>query len=102
MCKITEGLTISDPTFVSNWNAMWELNRTMPRFGYQFFHASDDPVRQAERFVATVKPHGLLPDVPRPWSRWTFWQKGDSPVDTDRFSGTEAQLLSFTRMPRSR
>ena len=33
----------------------------MPRFAYHFFHASDDPVRQAERFVAAVKPHGLLP-----------------------------------------
>ena len=29
-------------------------------------------------------------------------QYSDSPVDTDRFSGTEAQLLSFTRMPKSR
>ncbi len=31
----------------------------MPRFGYHFFHASDDPVQQAGRFVATVKPDGL-------------------------------------------
>jgi GH25 family lysozyme M1 (1,4-beta-N-acetylmuramidase) len=61
MCKATEGLTITDPAFVSNWNAMWELNRLMPRFAYHFFHASDDPAHQAERFVATVKPDGLLP-----------------------------------------
>jgi GH25 family lysozyme M1 (1,4-beta-N-acetylmuramidase) len=52
MCKVTEGLTIADPAFASNWNALWELNRMMPRFGYHFFHASDDPVQQAERFVA--------------------------------------------------
>jgi lysozyme len=179
MCKVTEGLTITDPRFVHNWNAMWELNRTMPRFGYHFFHASDDPVAQAERLVATVKPHGLLPGdnlvldleptssngrndnvapatvaerartflghvnglapehrvlvytnpsfagtgacaglnpwflwiadygvsapaVPRPWSRWTFWQYTDTPVDTDRFDGTQAELLAFTRMPGSR
>ena len=25
MCKATEGLTITDPDFVNNWNAMWEL-----------------------------------------------------------------------------
>jgi GH25 family lysozyme M1 (1,4-beta-N-acetylmuramidase) len=61
MCKVTEGLTITDPYFVNNWNAMWELSHTMPRFGYHYFHASDDPVKQAERFVATMKPHGLLP-----------------------------------------
>jgi len=61
MCKVTEGLTITDPYFANNWNAMWELSHTMPRFGYHYFHASDDPVEQAERFVATIKPHGLLP-----------------------------------------
>jgi lysozyme len=179
MCKVTEGLTIADPTFASNWNALWELNRMMPRFGYHFFHASDDPVQQAERFVATVKPHGLLPGdnlvmdleatsssgsndgvnpatvaerartflhtanylapnhrvlvytnpgfaetgacaglepwflwvanygvsapaVPKPWPHWTFWQYTGSPLDSDRFNGTEAQLLTFTRMPKSR
>ena len=179
MCKATEGLTITDPAFVSNWNAMWELNRLMPRFAYHFFHASDDPAHQAERFVATVKPHGLLPGdnlvmdleatdssgsndgvapsvvaerartflttlgglapshrvlvytnpgfaetgacagmawwglwvadygvsapaVPKPWSHWTFWQYTDSPLDEDRFNGTEADLLSYTGMPKSR
>ena len=179
MCKVTEGLTITDPYLANNWNAMWELSRTLPRFGYHFFHASDDPVKQAERFVATIKPHGLLPGdnlvldleatesngsndneapatvagrartflhtanglapdhrvlvytdpgfaetgacaglnpwflwvadygvsspaVPKPWSQWTFWQYGDTPVDTDRFHGTEAELLTFTRMPKTR
>ena len=42
------------------------------------------------------------PAVPQPWSHWTFWQNGDTPVDTDRFNGTEAELLRFTRMPKSR
>ena len=42
MCKVTEGLTITDPYFANNWNAMWELSHTMPRFGYHYFHASDD------------------------------------------------------------
>jgi lysozyme len=181
MCKVTEGLTITDPDWVHNWNSMWSLTaaHTLPRFAYHFFHASDDPVKQAERFVSTVKAHGLLagdnlvcdleatesngtndnvapattaararqfleqldrlvsghrvlvytspsfaeagncagmsswalwianygvskPTVPRPWPTWSFWQRGDSPVDTDVFNGTEAQLLSFTGMPRSR
>ncbi len=179
MCKVTEGLTITDPDWVGNWDSMWELNKLMPRFGYHFFHAADDPGKQAERLVSTIRPHGLLPGdnlvldlestrsdgtndgvapatvarraqdflhkanalapghrclvytnpsfagtgacagldawflwladygvsspaVPKPWSKWTFWQYGDSPVDMDRFNGTEAELLGFTHMPKSR
>jgi lysozyme len=181
MCKVTEGLTITDPDWVHNWNSIWSLNtaHNLPRFAYHFFHADDDPVKQAERFLSTVKTHGLLagdnlvldleatesngtndgvapgtvaararqflehldhslsgtrvlvytnpsfaeagncagmnswalwiahygvsrPTVPRPWSTWTFWQTGDSPIDLDRFNGTDAQLLTWTRMPKSR
>jgi GH25 family lysozyme M1 (1,4-beta-N-acetylmuramidase) len=42
------------------------------------------------------------PTVPPPWDRWTFWQRGDTPVDTDVFNGTGEQLLAFTRMPQTR
>ena len=42
------------------------------------------------------------PEVPQPWHDWTFWQDGDSPIDTDRFNGDLAQLLAFTRMPDKR
>lgn len=42
------------------------------------------------------------PDVPPPWNRWTFWQRGDTPVDRDVFDGDVAKLLTFTRMPASR
>jgi lysozyme len=173
MAKATEGLSYTDPDFAANWAAMLKLNRMMPRFSYHFFHAREDPAAQAERFVATVKEHGLLPGdnfvmdletadgmapefiagagvtflhavnelapghrvlaytypafaqtgacagmdawhlwianyqvrtphVPPPWTRWTFWQTGESPVDTDVFAGTEAELLAFCRMPKSR
>jgi GH25 family lysozyme M1 (1,4-beta-N-acetylmuramidase) len=179
-CKVTEGLTITDPDWVHNWDSMWSMNstHTFPRFGYHFFHASDNPAEQADRFYNTVKSrllsgdnlicdleatssngtndnvapatvaararqfletldhlvpgHRVLvytnpsfaaagncagmnswalwiahygvskPTVPKPWSNWTFWQTGDSPVDKDRFNGTEAQLLSWVRMPKSR
>ena len=45
----------------------------------------------------------LCPDLPAPWSKWTFWQYTDKgsvagvpgPVDTDRFNGTMAQLQAF-------
>jgi lysozyme len=181
MCKVTEGLTVTDPDWVHNWNSMWSMNssHTFPRFAYHYFHADDDPVKQAEHFVSTVKTHGLLagdnlvcdleattasgsndgiapatvaararqfleqldrlasghrvlvytspgfaeagncagmsswalwiahygvskPSVPKPWSGWQFWQRGDSPIDTDVFNGTEAGLLSWCRMPASR
>ncbi len=42
------------------------------------------------------------PEVPPPWKEWTFWQHGDSPVDTDEFNGNHAGLLAFTRMPETR
>jgi lysozyme len=173
MCKATEGLNTSDPDFAANWDSMWELSSTLPRFAYHFFHPAEDPQAQAQRFVATVQAQGLLPGdnfvmdlevndgkpaeivaaqgveflrcvndlapghrvlvytypafakagncagmdpwflwlaeygvqrptVPAPWSSWTFWQTGESPVDTDVFAGSEAQLLTFCRMPKSR
>jgi GH25 family lysozyme M1 (1,4-beta-N-acetylmuramidase) len=42
------------------------------------------------------------PQVPPPWDRWTFWQRGGSPIDTDVFNGTRPELLAFTRMPARR
>ena len=42
------------------------------------------------------------PAVPAPWKDWTFWQNGDSPVDTDVFNGDDAALLDFCRMPAHR
>ena len=44
------------------------------------------------------------PTAPAPWSAATlkFWQYTDSPIDGDRFLGTEAELLTFTKMPASR
>lgn len=180
--KATEGLTITDPQFGNNWDGMWFLNgtHTIPRFGYHFFRASDNPEDQAAHLVSTVKAHGLLPGdnllldleatdgssiyndgvhpattaartkaclhaintlapghrvllytnpafakagncaglepwflwlasygvskptVPAPWKTWTMWQNSGATLDTDRYNGTEAQLLAFTRMPKSR
>jgi lysozyme len=42
------------------------------------------------------------PAAPKPWQRSTFWQYSDEPIDGDRFMGTEAELLAFCRMPKSR
>lgn len=42
------------------------------------------------------------PQVPAPWTSWTFWQKSDDGLDLDVFNGSAEQLLEFTRMPASR
>lgn len=177
-CKATEEFN-TDPDFTDNWQAMWELSTTLPRFAYAEFHAATDARDQAAYLVATVKRAGLLPgdnfmaafeptdgtglndgitpfvfadravtflkavngmapghrvlpymdpsfalagnadgmsawylwlanygvttpQIPQPWTRWTFWQHGDEPLDLDSFNGTEAQLLKFCRMPDGR
>ena len=43
------------------------------------------------------------PDLPAPWTRWTFWQHTDKgtvsgirgPVDMDKFNGTVADLVAY-------
>ena len=42
------------------------------------------------------------PAVPEPWTQWTFWQRGATPVDLDVFNGDHDHLLAFTRMPAAR
>ncbi|HUS31544.1 MAG TPA: GH25 family lysozyme [Kofleriaceae bacterium] len=45
----------------------------------------------------------LCPDIPTPWTRWTFWQHSDrgsvpgirEKVDLNKFNGTLADLASF-------
>lgn len=45
----------------------------------------------------------LCPDLPGPWTKWTFWQYSDKGsvagisgnVDVNRFNGTKADLLAF-------
>lgn len=69
-----------------------------------------DPAFAAAGHSAGMEPWHLwvadygvgMPAVPKPWSRWDFWQKSDSPVDFDVFNGDEAQLLAFCRMPAKR
>lgn len=47
----------------------------------------------------------LCPDLPAPWTRWTFWQYTDKgavagisgPVDTNRFNGSLADLQAFAQ-----
>jgi lysozyme len=61
--KATEGLTFNDPQFARNWSVSKE--RGIPRGAYHFFHFNDDPVAQAEFFLASAAPNAgdLLPAV---------------------------------------
>lgn len=53
-CKATEGLTIKDPYFATNWPAMRENG--IIRGAYHFGRPGSDPLAQADLFVNTVKP----------------------------------------------
>ena len=56
-----------------------------------------------ESWALWVADYGVSkPAVPKPWPGWTFWQKSETPLDRDVFNGTEAELLTWCRMPESR
>lgn len=50
--KASEGETVTDSEFATNWAAM--LTAAVPRGAYHFYTTSDDPVAQARHFIATV------------------------------------------------
>jgi len=50
--KASEGLTFVDPMFAANWKAAGDAG--LIRGGYHFFRPEDDPVMQADFFVATA------------------------------------------------
>jgi lysozyme len=58
--KATEGLTVNDAQFTRNWQV--SKQRGIYRGAYHFFHFSDDPIAQADFFVASANPQpGDLP-----------------------------------------
>ena len=61
--KATEGLTMRDPEFRSNWSEAGK--RDIQRGAYHFFRTSKDGAAQARHFIKTVGPlrHGDLPPV---------------------------------------
>ena len=61
--KATEGLTMRDPEFKSNWSEAGK--RDIQRGAYHFFRTSKDGAAQARHFIKTVGPlrHGDLPPV---------------------------------------
>jgi GH25 family lysozyme M1 (1,4-beta-N-acetylmuramidase) len=53
ICKATEGKKYVDPDFVANWTFI--RKRGLVRGAYHFYLTGDDPVRQAQHFLETVK-----------------------------------------------
>lgn len=61
--KATEGDTFVDPNYKENRNGAMQVG--VPIGAYHFYKSDDDPIMQAEHFVATVKPiaKGNMPPV---------------------------------------
>ncbi len=57
IAKSTQGITYTDPEFHANWKALEENN--LYRGTYHFYMPKDDPIKQAEHFVSTVKDMGV-------------------------------------------
>jgi lysozyme len=52
ICKATEGVTVIDPDFNTNWAMIKERN--IIRGAYHFYHCTDDPTQQASFFLSTL------------------------------------------------
>jgi lysozyme len=61
--KATEGISINDSQFARNWSV--SSARGVPRGAYHFFRFNDDPIAQANFFLASANPQAgdLLPAV---------------------------------------
>lgn len=61
ICKATEGITYTDPGFLSNWSEL--KTQGMIRGAYHFYVSTDDPVAQSQNFLRAVKDYtkGDLP-----------------------------------------
>jgi lysozyme len=87
--------------FLHEVNALAPGHRVLPYMNPSFARAGNSAGMGA--WYLWVADYGVLsPDVPPPWTTWTFWQTGSDPQDTDVFGGNEAELLAFCRMPQER
>jgi len=56
IAKATQGMTYVDPEFANNWKGI--MDNGLYRGCYHFYVAADDPIKQAENFVNTIKELG--------------------------------------------
>src|SRR5215467_2433878 len=57
ICKATEALNFTDPSFAANWAAIKTAG--IARGAYHFLHPDLDGATQAKYFIAAVKARGL-------------------------------------------
>lgn len=88
-------------TFLHTVNEMAPGHRVLV-YSYPAFIKAGNCAHMDPWFLWIANYLVAQPEVLPPWSKWTFWQDGDSPIDTDRYNGDLASLLAFTRMPDKR
>jgi GH25 family lysozyme M1 (1,4-beta-N-acetylmuramidase) len=105
---------------MARWALTW-LRAVERRIGHapvlytypSYFAAHVAPERAFRRYPLWIAHYGSglkAPTVPKPWSRWTFWQhssQGRLPgvatdVDLNVFAGSKSQLASLAGVTRSR
>lgn len=62
ICKATEGISIVDTEFASNWKMVKE--RGLIRGAYHFYKTKEDPIRQAEFFLSKIDDLGSTDIAP--------------------------------------
>jgi lysozyme len=76
----------------------------MVYFGPSFYNSLGNPIEFARYPLYIANYDETCPDIPPPWTKWTFWQLDDqgsidgiqSPsADLDQFNGSAEQLLQF-------
>lgn len=88
-------------TFLRTVNRLAPGHRILP-YSYPAFIKAGNCAGTGAWYLWLAEYGVSQPRVPEPWDRWTFWQDGASPVDTDQYNGDVASLLAFTRMPDKR
>ncbi len=58
ICKATEGTTIIDANFASNWGIL--KSKKVIRGAYHFYHNDQDPKQQAQHFTKTIMENYFL------------------------------------------
>ncbi len=62
ICKATEGLNAIDRDFDKNWQLI--IDKKYILGAYHFYHVDDDPIKQAEHFMATLNAKGKTDITP--------------------------------------
>ena len=93
ICKATEGVSLTDPLFKTNWSMIEE--KGFIRGAYHFYHCGDDTAAQAQYFLSvldSLKPTDIAPII----------DFEEASVDGCPVAGIKINLLAFLRQVESR